>query len=66
MKGSELRGSKRDNLTYEEFLKQDQVSEELFQIKEAIEMADYSISNNGSLEDLHREVDKLYTILADT
>lgn len=53
------RGSKRDNSTYEEFLKQDEVSEELFHIQEAIKLADISISNNGSLEDLHREIEKL-------
>ena len=64
MKESELRGSKRDKLTYEEFLKQDQVSEELFHIREAIQMADLSISNNGSLEDLHQEIDKLYPMIA--
>ncbi len=53
------RGSKRDELTYEEFLKEDQVSEELFHIQEAIRMADYSVSNDGSLENLHQEIDKL-------
>jgi dephospho-CoA kinase len=53
------RGSKRDDLTCDDFLKQDQVSEELFHIQEAIKMAEFSISNDGSLEDLHRQVEKL-------
>ncbi len=57
------RGSQRDNLTYEEFLKQDSTSEELFQIQEAINLADFSISNDGSLEDLHREIEKLKEFL---
>jgi dephospho-CoA kinase len=53
------RGSKRDELSYAEFLQQDQVSEELFQISESIDSADYEISNDGTLEDLHGEVEKL-------
>jgi dephospho-CoA kinase len=53
------RGSRRDELTYAEFLQQDRVSEELFHISRSIASADYSISNDGTLEDLQREVDKL-------
>jgi len=53
------RGSKRDEISYEDFLKQDQVSEQLFHIQEAINLADYSIPNDGSLEDLHYRIDKL-------
>jgi dephospho-CoA kinase len=53
------RGSQRDNITYPEFLKQDEVSQELFHIQEAIRLADISISNDGSLEDLHSEIEKL-------
>ena len=53
------RGEARDPQTYEEFLWQDRTEEELFRVKEAIKYADYSEGNDGTLEDLHREVDKL-------
>ena len=53
------RGSARDQISYTDFLQQDQVSEELFHIREAISQADYSVSNDGTLEDLHRQIDKL-------
>jgi orotate phosphoribosyltransferase len=53
------RGSRRDELTYAEFLHQDQVSEELFHISQSIASADYSISNDGTSEDLQREVGML-------
>ena len=53
------RGSKRDEISDEDFLKQDQQSEKLFNIQEAIRMADFSIPNDGTLEDLHFHVDKL-------
>jgi dephospho-CoA kinase len=56
------RSSQRDNATLEEFIRQDQVSEQLFHIQEAIKMADYSISNDGTLEDLQREIEKLIKI----
>ncbi len=52
------RGSQRDKMAYAEFLQQDRVSEELFRVQEAIQMADISISNDGTLEDLHRQVDR--------
>ncbi len=53
------RGSKRDAMSYEDLLKQDQVSEELFHIQEAINEADFSLANDGKLDDLHRRVDQL-------
>ena len=53
------RGSQRDRLSYDEFLQPDRVSEKLFHIQEAIRQADHSIPNDGALEDLHREVEKL-------
>lgn len=55
------RGSQRDRISYEEFLHQDQVSDEMFHIREAIRQADFSIPNDGSLEDLHREIENLVT-----
>jgi dephospho-CoA kinase len=53
------RGEGRDPHSYEEFLRQDQAEEELFSLKEAEGLADYSISNDGTLDDLHREIDRL-------
>ena len=53
------RGSERDKIDYTEFLKQDQISEELFKINEAVKQADYSIPNDGSLEDLHQQIENL-------
>jgi orotate phosphoribosyltransferase len=53
------RGSKRDDLTYAEFLRQDQASEELFRLSESIASAGISLSNDGTLSDLHKQVDKL-------
>jgi len=53
------RGEDRDPHSYEQFLKHDQAEEGLFHVKEAEKLADYSISNDGTLEDLHREIDRL-------
>ena len=53
------RGSERDEITFTDLLRQDQVTEKLFHIQEAIGMADFSISNDGTLEDLHRNIDNL-------
>jgi dephospho-CoA kinase len=53
------RGSKRDELSYEDFLKQDKISDAIFHIQEAIRMADFSLANDGTLDDLHREIIKL-------
>jgi dephospho-CoA kinase len=53
------RGESRDPHTYEEFLRQDKAEEELFSIREAEKQAGYSISNDGTLEEMHREIDRL-------
>jgi dephospho-CoA kinase len=53
------RSEERDPHSYEEFLRQDSNEEELFHIQTAAQFADYSISNDGTLEDLHREIDRL-------
>jgi dephospho-CoA kinase len=52
------RGSARDNMTFDELLKQDQASEEIFNVSRVIDTANLSISNDGTLEDMHREIDK--------
>ena len=53
------RGEGRDPHSYEQFLRQDEVEEELFHIQSAAQYANYSVSNDGTLDDLHREIDRL-------
>ena len=53
------RGEDRDPHSFEQLLHQDRAEEKLFSLKEAESLADYSISNDGTLEDLHREIDRL-------
>jgi len=53
------RGEGRDPDTYEQFMRQDSAEEEVFHIKEATEHADYSLSNDGTLDDLHKALDRL-------
>jgi dephospho-CoA kinase len=53
------RGEGRDPHSYEQFLKQDAAEEELFHIQSAARFADHSINNNGTLEDMHSEIDRL-------
>jgi dephospho-CoA kinase len=53
------RGEGRDPHSYEQFLRNDEAEEELFHLKEAVRNADYYISNDGNLDDLHKEIDKL-------
>jgi dephospho-CoA kinase len=53
------RGEGRDPHSYEQFLQNDKAEEELFHIQSASQYANYSISNDGTLDDLHKEIDKL-------
>ena len=46
----------RDPHTYEQFLRNDKAEEEIFHIQSAGQSADFTISNNGTLGDLHREI----------
>jgi dephospho-CoA kinase len=55
------RGEGRDPQTYEEFLRQDEAEEARFSIEKAVKMADYSLSNDGTLKDLNKEIDDLIT-----
>lgn len=52
------RGEPRDPKSYEEFQEQDK-EEKKFGIEEAVAMADYSLPNDGTPEDLHREISKV-------
>jgi dephospho-CoA kinase len=53
------RGEGRDAHSYEQFLQQDKAEEALFHIKEAEQYARYTLYNDGTLEDLHREIEKV-------
>ena len=53
------RNESRDPHSYEQFLSQDEAEEDLFHIQSAAQYADYSLNNDGSLDDLHREIDEL-------
>lgn len=53
------RREERDPLTYEQFLQQDKKEEEAFRISLAGSKARYVLNNDGSLEDLHRQIDNL-------
>lgn len=55
------RGEGRDPENYEQFLRQDKAEEALFHIQSAAAYATYSIPNDGTIDDLHKEVDKLVT-----
>jgi dephospho-CoA kinase len=54
-----LRHEGRDPEKYEEFLVQDRSEEEVFHIHKTAAMADYTLKNDGTLDDLHRRIDKL-------
>lgn len=53
------RAEERDPHTYEQFIRQDEAEERLFHISEACARADYSLTNDGTLSDLHRALDGL-------
>ena len=53
------RGEERDPHTYEQFIRQDDAEEGLFHISEACARADYSLANDGTLDDLHQALDRL-------
>jgi dephospho-CoA kinase len=52
------RRSSRDPDTYENFLQLDANEEKIFQIKKAVELADFKIKNDGSLDDLSKNIEE--------
>jgi dephospho-CoA kinase len=56
------RGRQGDPQSWDDFLEQDRREEETFYIKEAASMADCSIDNSGTLEDLHLQIDEIMQI----
>ena len=53
------RGEERDPHSYDEFLRNDAAEERIFHIKKAEQNADYLINNDGTRDDLHRQIDQL-------
>jgi dephospho-CoA kinase len=53
------RGEARDPRNYEQFLMLDQNEEKIFHVQEAAKQADYSLTNDGALDDLHIAIDLL-------
>jgi dephospho-CoA kinase len=53
------RGEGRDAKAYNQFVQQDKDEEKLFGIDKAASKADYSLSNDGSMDDLRSSIDKL-------
>lgn len=57
-----LRGEERDPHSYEQFLRNDEIEEQIFHLKKAEALADYALNNDGNLDDLHKEIDKLVIV----
>ena len=53
------RGEARDPQNYEDFLAQEKNEKDLFRVDEAIQRADVSLANAGTLEDFHQDIDRL-------
>jgi dephospho-CoA kinase len=53
------RHESRDPQTYEQFERNDKAEEEIFHIGAASKSADFSVNNDGTLDDLHKEIDLL-------
>lgn len=58
------RGSKTDHVTYKEFLENEKremsaPSINRQNLTECINMADYHLENNGTIKDLHRQIEKI-------
>ena len=70
VKNPELRFSRvharhegRDPASYREFQAQDRREEEIFHVSETAGMANYTLANDGTLEDFHRQIDELVLTL---
>ncbi len=54
-----LRKEERDPQTFEQFLSQDKKEREVFRLDKTGSLADFAVNNDGTLQDLHRQVDEL-------
>jgi len=53
------RNEARDPHSYAQFIRQEENEAKIFNIKEAEKLADYTVSNDGTLADLHLQIDRL-------
>jgi len=53
------RAEERDPASYEQFLANDRREEEIFHISQAARLADVSLNNDGTLEELHQQVEEV-------
>ena len=53
------RGRTGDPKTFEEFLEQENRDRQKFNLKKTISMADYTIENDSSVDELHNKLDAL-------
>ncbi len=56
-----LRHEERDPMTFSQFLEQDSNEENTFHISRTGREADYVLNNDGSVEALHKQIDRLVT-----
>jgi len=54
-----VRRSSKDGQTREKFLERDRHDKESFELGKVIEMADFTIENNSTIDDFHRSIDEL-------
>ena len=54
-----LRKETRDPQTFEQFLSQDRKERELFRLDKTGSLADFVVNNDGTLQDLHHQVEEL-------
>jgi len=55
---TQARDDPRDPDTYQQFLQQDREEEEMFHLGEAIELADLTVENDGTLEEFHDRIEE--------
>ena len=69
-RNTQNRGKESDPKTYEEFLKADKRDfeenlENGQQVKKCMELADYSLLNNSTIEELNKKIEKIYEEIKD-
>ncbi|MBI2583992.1 MAG: AAA family ATPase [Candidatus Aenigmarchaeota archaeon] len=53
------RGRVGDPKTFGEFRRQENAEAKAFDFKDTLKLVDYKVTNNGTLEELHKQIDKL-------
>jgi len=55
---TQARAEERDRQSYDEFLQQDREEQEIFHLSDTLQMADIVLDNEGSLAQLHSQIDR--------